>query len=124
MDDQIDVVTRGLLGLTVTCARCHDHKYDPIPAEDYYSLFGVFASSREPGELPLIGSPQQTAEYQAYEAELKKRRDAVTKFDVDKRLELIERYRQQVADYLARSLASEPELSGIGDAELHFDQPA
>lgn len=118
MDDQIDVVTRGFLGLTVTCARCHDHKYDPIPAEDYYSLFGVFASSREPGELPLIGNPQQTAEYQAYEAELKKRRDAVAKFDVDKRLELIERYRQQVADYLARSLASEPELAIL--ATLNF----
>ncbi len=54
IDDRIDVVSRGLLGLTVTCARCHDHKFDPIPAEDYYSLYGVFASSVEPGELPLI----------------------------------------------------------------------
>ena len=54
IDDRIDVVTRGLLGLTVTCARCHDHKFDPIPSEDYYSLYGVFASSIEPAELPLI----------------------------------------------------------------------
>ena len=44
LDDRIDVVTRGLLGLTVTCARCHDHKFDPIPTADYYSLYGVFAS--------------------------------------------------------------------------------
>jgi hypothetical protein len=47
INDRIDVVTRGLLGLTVTCARCHDHKYDPIPTEDYYALYGVFASSEE-----------------------------------------------------------------------------
>ncbi len=48
IDDRIDVVTRGMMGLTVTCARCHDHKYDPIPARDYYSLYGVFASTHEP----------------------------------------------------------------------------
>jgi hypothetical protein len=36
---------RGFQGLTVACARCHDHKFDPIPTKDYYSLYGVFASS-------------------------------------------------------------------------------
>src|SRR5207302_8749001 len=54
IDDRIDVVTRGLLGLTVACARCHDHKYDPIPTEDYYSVYGVFVSSTEPKNLPLL----------------------------------------------------------------------
>lgn len=44
-EDRVDVVTRGLLGLTVACARCHDHKFDPIPTEDYYALAGVFAST-------------------------------------------------------------------------------
>lgn len=44
-EDRVDTVARGLLGLTVACARCHDHKYDPIPTEDYYSLAGVFAST-------------------------------------------------------------------------------
>jgi hypothetical protein len=47
INDRIDVVTRGLMGLTVACARCHDHKYDPISAADYYALYGVFASSEE-----------------------------------------------------------------------------
>jgi hypothetical protein len=45
-EDRVDVVSRGLLGLTVACARCHDHKFDPIPTEDYYALAGVFASTR------------------------------------------------------------------------------
>ena len=48
IDDRIDVTFRTFQGLTVTCARCHDHKYDPIPTKDYYSLYGVFASSQEP----------------------------------------------------------------------------
>ena len=44
-NDRVDVVTRGFLGLTVACARCHDHKYDPIPTTDYYSLAGVFLNT-------------------------------------------------------------------------------
>ncbi|QEH34226.1 Planctomycete cytochrome C [Aquisphaera giovannonii] len=57
IDDRIDLVGRGLLGLSLSCARCHDHKFDPIPSEDYYSLYGVFASSVEPGELPRLHRP-------------------------------------------------------------------
>lgn len=53
ISDRIDVVTRGLLGLTVGCARCHDHKYDPVSIEDYYSLYGVFRNSLEPIHLPF-----------------------------------------------------------------------
>lgn len=52
IDDRIDVVSRGMLGLTASCARCHDHKFDPIPTADYYALYGVFASSEEPGDAP------------------------------------------------------------------------
>ena len=52
IDDRIDVLSRGTMGLTVSCARCHDHKFDPIPTADYYSLFGVFDSSHEPKDEP------------------------------------------------------------------------
>jgi len=52
IDDRIDVVSRGMLGLTVSCARCHDHKFDPIPTADYYSMYGIFASSDEPKNEP------------------------------------------------------------------------
>ncbi len=52
IDDRIDVVTRGFLGLSVACARCHDHKFDPIPTEDYYSLYSVFLNS--PGVLEPV----------------------------------------------------------------------
>ena len=58
VDDKIDLVSRGLLGITVACARCHDHKFDPIPTKDYYGLYGIFANTRygvepvETGKLP------------------------------------------------------------------------
>lgn len=44
LDDWIDITTRGLMGVTAACARCHDHKFEPIPTADYYSLRGVFAA--------------------------------------------------------------------------------
>jgi cytochrome c553 len=45
VNDQINVITKGLLGLSVACARCHDHKHDPIPTRDYYALAGIFTST-------------------------------------------------------------------------------
>jgi hypothetical protein len=66
INDRIDAVTKGFLGLTVTCARCHDHMFDPIPTADYYSLHGVFNSVREPREKPLIAPPASNSLYQDY----------------------------------------------------------
>ncbi|MEQ1907128.1 MAG: DUF1549 domain-containing protein, partial [Pirellulaceae bacterium] len=45
VDEQIDTVSRAVLGLTASCARCHDHKFDPIPQADYYALAGIFRST-------------------------------------------------------------------------------
>jgi hypothetical protein len=52
-DERIDAVSRGLMGLTVSCARCHDHKFDPITTKDYYGLMGVFASTMR-AERPMM----------------------------------------------------------------------
>ncbi len=62
VNDQIDVVGRAFLGLTLACARCHDHKFDPISTEDYYSLAGIFFSTRlipgpVKGNTPLVRVP-------------------------------------------------------------------
>src|SRR4029079_8217019 len=66
INDRIDVVTKGFLGLTVTCARCHDHKFDPIPTKDYYSLHGVFASCTEPEFEPVITKISGGPDYSDY----------------------------------------------------------
>jgi mono/diheme cytochrome c family protein len=100
IDDRIDVVTRGTMGLTVACARCHDHKFDPIPTRDYYSLYGVFASSHEPREQPLLGGASMPKEYPEYLAERKKREEELEQFRKDKEGEVLAKVRAQVGDYL------------------------
>jgi hypothetical protein len=75
-DDVIDTVSRGFLGLTVACARCHDHKFEPIPTADYYSWHGIFSSVTKPDpddfdEYPLIDGYQSSAAEQADFAEQK-----------------------------------------------------
>ncbi len=75
-NERIDAVSRGLLGLTVACARCHNHKYDPISQHDYYALAGVFASSTYK-EYPLV-SDTQVAAWRQKEQEL---------LDLDEQLE-------------------------------------
>ena len=59
IDDRLDVISRGMMGLTVTCDRCHNHKFDPIPQEDYYSLYGVLDSSVDKQEPLAPQSPEQ-----------------------------------------------------------------
>ncbi len=86
-DDWIDVTTRGLMGLTVACARCHDHKFEPIPTVDYYSLRGVFAAlSRidplDEQRLPELtnhqANPADLADYQRRRAKIDKKMKAAT----------------------------------------------
>lgn len=85
VDEQIDVVMRGVLGLTASCARCHDHKFDPIAMKDYYALAGFFTSTvpyygtgkgggnRQPSELMPIGDRGKEKE-----TELRKHRGEVS----------------------------------------------
>ncbi len=118
VDDRIDVVTRGLLGMTVTCARCHDHKFDPIPQSDYYALAGIFFSCEEPQELPVIEAPRDTPEYQSFAAELEKRRKAYHDYLEAERAKLLARVRSLSSEYLLESLRKlYPEAaSAVGDA--------
>ncbi len=100
LDDRVDVVTRGLLGLTVTCARCHDHKFDPIPTRDYYSLYGVFASCTEPVTPPLYEPPPDTDEYRKFDAELSERQGKLDQLVDEKYRALVEGARTRAAEYL------------------------
>lgn len=72
IDDRVDVVTRGFLSTTVACARCHDHKTDPITTKDYYSLYSIFENTEEPGEKPVIGKPADDAAFAEFNAEIAK----------------------------------------------------
>ncbi|MEN9674010.1 MAG: hypothetical protein RL553_2275, partial [Planctomycetota bacterium] len=100
IDDRIDVMTRGLMGLTVSCARCHDHKFDPIPTADYYSLYGIMRSSMEPMISPLYGEEPNTEEYKKFALELKIKEKKLLDFVQAKHRDLVTQSRSRVADYL------------------------
>jgi len=98
IDDRIDTLGRGMMGLTLSCARCHDHKFDPVPTADYYSLYGVFASATE--RLVPVAPVEKTPAGDAFAAELKKRQDALEALFAKKRDQLLDRLRSQTPMYL------------------------
>jgi hypothetical protein len=91
LDDRVDTLTRGFMGITVSCARCHDHKFDPFPTRDYYSLAGIYMGTNmsdaplaPPAEVKAYNEAQ--GKLKAAEAKLKKAQDALKKKD-DKKTE-------------------------------------
>ena len=98
LDDRIDTVTRGLLGLTVSCARCHDHKYDPIPTQDYYSLAGVFHNTRMV-DKPLA-SQDVVDNYRAAEKVVKDNERLAKDFRNERKAQIAEAMRLDVHRYM------------------------
>lgn len=118
LDDKIDVVSRGLLGLTVSCARCHNHKFDPIPTKDYYALYTIFSNTRDAKTLPLLDpnmpvggefEAETKAEEQRIEADIKKMRE-------ERFPKLKDLYAS--APELAKSLRFAAEARELPDSEL------
>ena len=109
IDDQIDVVTRGLLGMTVSCSRCHDHKFDAIPTSDYYALYATLAGSQRPDELPVLGIPEPTEELQKYQKELHRRTTIYRDMARDQSMVMRSRLRNQVGWYLSEIAKGTPE---------------
>ena len=118
VDDQIDVTTRAFLGLNVACAKCHDHKFDPIPTKDYYSMAGIFLStealygtikqkySNNPTDLLPLGPKgvELHAAAEAHERKVeaaKKPRDEkktkLTKAEKEKKEEVISKLKEELA---------------------------
>jgi hypothetical protein len=93
LEDAIDTTGQAFLGLSLSCARCHDHKYDPIPSEDYYALYGIFSSTR----FPYPGC--ETTRHQ---------KDVVPLIPPDEADALLKPYRERLA-------AFEEQLKGIDD---------
>ncbi|QDV36835.1 PSD1 and planctomycete cytochrome C domain-containing protein [Tautonia plasticadhaerens] len=107
IDDRIDVVGRGLMGLTISCARCHDHKYDPIPTADYYSFYGVFDSSTEPESLPLIAEAGEAGgpDREDFQKQLAERQAVVADFERSKWEAFNADFQDRLPRYLDAALA-------------------
>jgi len=101
-DDQINAFSKAFLGITLSCARCHDHKFDPISQADYYAVFGVLSSCR-PGRQPADS-----------EEILRQHHDELRQIKIELRQALVERWKQSM-DQLPQRLGSA--LDGIVDAQ-------
>ncbi|MES2658748.1 MAG: DUF1549 and DUF1553 domain-containing protein [Verrucomicrobiota bacterium] len=114
IDDRVDVVTRGFLSSTVSCARCHDHKFDPITTRDYYSLYSIFENTDEPDNKPIIGEPPDAAAYQAFKEEAAKLEEA----DRAARQAIVDQVRQpeSAAVYLELAWQAKKENWDVGKA--------
>jgi hypothetical protein len=121
-NDRVDAVSRGFLGLTVACARCHDHKYDRIPTKDYYSLAGVFVNAVY-HEYPMV--PKSVAEdYKKQEEQLKNKQKLLDDFLDTERKQLAESLVFQASKYMvaAWKVAGEPkENLGVVAEESRLD---
>lgn len=96
--DRVDAVTRGFLGMTVQCARCHDHKYDPIPQTDYYALAGVFFNTiyEEYPQAPK----KVVAEYKKIEDEIDEKQKVLGELEKTLTSELARSLSLQTSNYL------------------------
>ena len=133
IDEQIDVTSRALMGLTVACARCHDHKFDPIPTEDYYSLASIFASTKQLSKLEGITSkiylaplvPKDIADrYEEYQKKITAKNEAIGEIIEAEADRYAARLRPRLADYMVaarkvyESKASAQEIASTDRLEL------
>ena len=100
IDDRIDVVTQGLMGITGACARCHDHKFDPISQKDYYGLHGVFNSSQEPTEQPIISFRQSREDYENYIKAVNEVEERLTNIRENEEQRVLGQFRANAEKYL------------------------
>ena len=108
VDEQIDTIGRTFLGLTIGCARCHDHKFDPIPTSDYYALAGIFKSTRTMenfnvvakwNEVPLADNASVAAQKQ-HEAAIASARTTLEHIRQTARNTIVNTARKRTVDYL------------------------
>jgi hypothetical protein len=118
IDDKINVFSKAFLGVTVACARCHDHMFDPVPQADYYAIHGVFSSTEEPNEeaRPIIAKPDPSlkADYEKKVAAVVKENREIYYREVEHFLGL---FQGKPADYLKAAMLGGRMNAGGKNAE-------
>jgi hypothetical protein len=133
-DEQVDVTSRAFLGLTMACARCHNHKFDPILAKDYYAMVSMFASTKDfanadTGVAKLLYVPlvpkQQYAIYKAHEDRMEALRSAIEAIDSDQQVKFVREHGQQLHNYMlaARTVYVDGKTTTDAAAALNLDEP-
>ena len=120
VDHQLDTIGRAVLGLTIGCARCHDHKFDPIPTREYYALAGIFRSTRTlAGRMSGVFSDVHRTALPETPLEMAERAEALARWQGDYARALKERRQgeQLVEDLSAAAEAAREPAAGSGDSE-------
>ncbi len=108
IDEQVDTVGRVFMGLTLGCARCHDHKFDPLPTADYYGLAGIFKSTKAMqnykvvamwNERPL-GTKAENEALAAHKEKVKTQDEAIKRFVTSETKAVVKDARERLADYM------------------------
>jgi Protein of unknown function (DUF1553)/Protein of unknown function (DUF1549)/Planctomycete cytochrome C len=127
VDEQLDVATRAFMGLTVACARCHDHKFDPIPTRDYYSLASIFASTKSLAKVEgtvsqLYFAPLVTKEvadrYNAHQDKVKAKQEEIDEVTSDEADRHAAALRIQMEKYLPAAWQYENRPGSMADLKL------
>lgn len=134
VDEQIDVTSRALLGLTMACARCHDHKFDPIPTKDYYSLASVFASTKQLSKIegtvsklyfvPLV-TESDASVYNRHQDEIQAKEKAMDAIIREEHSHYVAALRPQMTAYMvaAREVYADGKTVAKSAEEHHLLQP-
>ncbi len=115
-DERVDATTRGFMALTVACAQCHDHKFDPIPTRDYYSLLGIFANTSL-HETPLVGK-DEVERWQAQKKLADDAEKALNEFVAAQGQQLAEILAAQASKYLMDAPGLDSETQATWNAYL------
>jgi len=123
VDEQIDAVGQAFLGLTLGCARCHDHKFDPIPTADYYGLAGIFISTKTMDNFGVVArwherpltTPDAAIRLAQLEQRIADKKAEIGRLDTEARRRLQDEARRQLARYVeaAEELRRQPPLQSV-----------
>ena len=126
VDDQLDVLGRTFMGLTLSCARCHDHKFDPISQPDYYALAGIFYSShivsfssgsgrrKTRNQVPILYTITELKEYEQQKRSLEQQKKQLSELERAHRKPLqLMKVRRELAEQLARQSKDEAESAEV-----------
>jgi hypothetical protein len=116
IDEQIDTLGRAFMGLTLGCARCHDHKFDPLPTEDYYALAAIFKSTRTMNNFkivaewhePSLATPEEISAREAHDKQVAAKKDAIAKVTSQANETLRTEARVRALDYLVAAAKLPP----------------
>ncbi len=131
IDEQVDTVGRAFLGLTIGCARCHDHKFDPLPTADYYSLAGIFKSTKTMENFSVvarwqerpIATPEQLAARQAHQARIDAQKAAVQVLVTQGNEALLANARDHVSLYLLAATRQQQLAALLEQAQVRGNTP-